>query len=182
VRAYVDVGAFRGSTIRRFRVSSRYSPDCKIFAFECNPKLANIDYGSDVTTIRKAAWVSDGELKFYLSRRNADKVEGSSVYKEKITGNLDPSNPVTVQTLNFSRWLADTFQYGDTVIVKMNIEGAEYDILPVCIADGTINMISEIHIQWHFMKIGMSRNDHDKIIRQLRETKIKMFSGYGNLK
>ena len=61
MNVFIDLGAYRGLYIRRFRKSSYYRPGCKMFAFECNPHVTT-DYGMDVTTIRKAAWIFDGEL------------------------------------------------------------------------------------------------------------------------
>ena len=182
MKAFVDVGAFRGSTIRRFKLGPRYSPDWKIYAFECNPKLADFRYDAGVDVIRKAAWIDDGELQFFISRKSPALVQGSSVYREKTTGNLDTDHPVTTPCIDFSAWLSLTFQPGDTVIVKMNIEGAEYDVLEKCVADGTISLVSELYIQWHNSKCNIPRARHDALKKALSAVPgLKMFPGYGHL-
>jgi len=178
---FIDLGAYRGLYIRRFRKSSFYKPDCKMFAFECNPHVTT-DYGVGVTTIRKAAWISDGELAFYVSKKSPHAVQGSSVYKEKRTGNLDTNHPVKAKCIDFSKWLKDNFQPEDNIILKCNIEGAEYDILEKMIADGTITYIKETWIQWHWQRCGIPEERHRNLVRKLNEYAIKQHRGYGDLK
>ena len=178
MNAFIDLGAFRGSYIKRFYKSSMYSPDFKIYAFECNPHLAAIQYGNDVTVIHKAAWTYDGELEFFVSRSKPADVQGSSIYKEKITGNLDTEHPVKVACCDFSKWLKETFTPDDNIILKMNIEGAEYDVLEKCIADDTICYIKNAWIQWHWKRCGISGERHAKLIGDLKALPITMHSNY----
>ena len=152
-----------------------------MFAFECNPHV-KVDYGVDVTTIRKAAWIFDGELKFYVSKKVPHAVQGSSVYKEKRTGNLDTAHPVRAKCIDFSKWIKDNFKPDDHITLKCNIEGAEYDILEKMMADGTMGYIKETWIQWHWKRCGISEERHLKVVRALRTYNIVQHRGYGDLK
>lgn len=182
MNVYIDLGAYRGLYINRFRKSAMYRPGCRIYAFECNPYLFNINYGKDVTVIHKAAWIHDGELKFYISKRNPSLVQGSSVYKEKRTGNLDKDHPRKIPCLDFSKWIKDRFKPDDNIIIKMNIEGAEYDILEKMIEDGTINYINTLFCQFHWQRCGILADRHNKLILELKKSSIKLFTGYGQFK
>jgi len=182
MNVFIDLGAYRGLYINRFRKSSMYKPGAKIYAFECNSFLRNFQYGSDVTVIHKAAWVCDGELKFYLSKRNPSLVQGSSVYREKRTGNLDKEHPQKIPCIDFSKWIKNTFQPDDNIIVKMNIEGAEYDILEKMIADDTLKYIKKLFVQFHWERCGVPIDRHNKLILQLKKSGIEMFNGYGHFK
>ena len=182
MNVFIDLGAFRGLYIRRFRKSSMYRTGCKIYAFECNPYLQSHNYGSDVTKIKKAAWIYDGELDFYISKKHPSVVQGSSVYKAKRTGNLDKEHPRKTSCLNFSKWIENNFKKEDNIIIKMNIEGAEYDILEKMIEDGTIDYINTLFCQFHWQRIGVSVDRHNKLILNLKKHPIKLFTGYGHFK
>jgi FkbM family methyltransferase len=177
--AFVDCGAFRGKALNWAR--KRYGDKCSLYAFECNPRIPH-SYGKDVKIIEKAVWVSDGNLRFYMNIKKPT-IEGHSVYKNKTTGNLDKEHPVIVESIDFSNWLKKTFNEKDIVIVKMNIEGAEYDVLEKCVKDGTMTIIKELHIQWHSKKIPGLENRHRELLEQLNKiVSLKLFNGYGNLK
>ena len=178
MKVFIDCGAFRGKIIKRFNDAR---PGYKIYAFECNPTLSGFDYGPEVTTIRKAIWTADETISFYLSKANKDKVEGSTVFKQKTTGNIDRDNPVHVQALDFGRWMRCNFSISDYVVVKMNVEGAEYDVIPKMIQDGSIKLINELHIQWHYQKIFFPIESHREIVAALKATGIGYFHGYEKL-
>ncbi|WP_251052289.1 MULTISPECIES: FkbM family methyltransferase [unclassified Streptomyces] len=47
----------------------------------------------------------------------------------------------------------------------MDIEGAEYPVLTKLVADGTIDLISVLYIEWHYDRFpAMSRTDHDQLV------------------
>jgi len=171
-KIYIDLGAYRGGTINAFR--KRFS-DFEIYAFECNPTLNNIDYGIDVTTIRKASWIYDGVLDFYISKEHPSTVQGATILKHKKTGNLDITHPVEVRCLDFSNWLLTNFMVEDYIVVKINIEGAEYDLLDKCFVDGSINFINEIYIEWHAEKVNVSIERQNKLEERLKEILILHF-------
>lgn len=185
MNVFIDCGAFQGVMIKKFMKGPRYTPDFKLYAFECNPALAGTHYGAGVTVIKSAIWTYDGELSFYLNRKFPARTQGSSAFREKITGNLDSKHPVTVKCIDFSRWLKDNFTIDDEVIVKMNVEGAEYPVLEKCVETGTITLIRELHIQWHYEKIGVDRSRHDALITALIRTpgreSLRIYNGYENL-
>lgn len=182
MNAYIDLGAFRGSYINRFKRSKFYIKDMIIFAFECNPYLKHINYGKDVNVIHKAAWIFDGEIDFYISKKNPAAVQGSSIYKEKITGNLDTGHPVKVGCIDFSKFLRGHFSESDKVFLKCNIEGAEYDVLEKCIADGTITLIKHAWILCHYQRCRIPIERHNNLILNLKKYPIVLHNGYGDLK
>ena len=77
---------------------------------------------------------------------------------------IDYSSPVPVPAVDFSAWLRRTVSPGDRVVVKMDIEGAEYPVLAKLVDEGTINLISVLYIEWHYDRFpAMSRAEHDKV-------------------
>jgi len=174
---FIDCGAYKGKALNWARLKF---DNPKLYAFECNPHLSKVDYGSDVTVIRKAIWITDGNLRFYMNTRHP-LIEGHSVYKDKTTGNIDKEHPVVVQCIDFSKFLFSLEK--DEIVIKMNVEGAEYDVLEHCVNTGAINLINQLHIQWHYHKIPRMEDRHIKLQKNLKEIKtLKIFNGYGKLK
>jgi hypothetical protein len=58
---------------------------------------------------------------------------------------------VEVPAMNFSDFLARNFRPEDTVIVRCDIEGAEYEVLKSLIVTGTARLVDYIDVEWHAM-------------------------------
>ena len=67
----------------------------------------------------------------------------------KKVSRIDYSNPVAVECVDFSDWLKNHFNRNDYIIVKMDVEGAEYAILSKMIRDDTIDFVNEFYIEFH---------------------------------
>lgn len=175
---FIDCGAYTGKILKEYLIKH---PSFKGYAFECSPALKEVDYGEGVEAIRKAIWSKDTTLPFFMNHR-VRTIQGNSFYKNKTTGDLDKNHPVAIECIDFSKWLSDNFDEEDFVVVKMNIEGAEYDVLEKCIDDGTMGLINELHIQWHNKKIPGIENRHHEVIEKLALFKTFIFNGYSQLK
>jgi len=178
-KIFIDLGAYHGQMAQRFLSKKENPNEWECILFECNPLLSDYKYSlANAFIIKKAAWIEDGEIPFYLSKTHPAMSQGSSCYEKKLTGNLDKERPVNVQTIDFSQWLKDRFDHRDYIVLKMNIEGAEYKILPKMFLDGTINLISEIYIQWHWQKIQLPVYEHTEIERELKSRHLIVHDGY----
>jgi hypothetical protein len=58
---------------------------------------------------------------------------------------------VDVPALNFSDYLARNFLPEDTVIVRCDIEGAEYEVLKSMVVTGTARLVDYMDVEWHAM-------------------------------
>ena len=68
--------------------------------------------------------------------------------KEKKTGNIHARPPIKVNCIDFSKWILDNLVSTDRIILKLDIEGAEYEIidsLPERYFDKIENIIMEYH-------------------------------------
>ena len=54
-----------------------------------------------------------------------------------------------VKAIDFSKWVLENFTEEDFIILKMDIEGSEYKVLPKMIEDGSIKFINKLIIEWH---------------------------------
>ncbi len=58
---------------------------------------------------------------------------------------------VDVPALNFSDFLLRNFRAEDTVIMRVDIEGAEYEVLKSLIVTGAARLVDYIDVEWHAM-------------------------------
>lgn len=175
MKIFIDCGSHKGEIIKKIR--SNYD---KIYAWECNKECEKINYGKNVERVRFAVWIENGELEFNINKDELLK-DGHSIFSDKKTGGLNKK--LIVPCKDFSQWLKDTVTKEDKVVVKMNIEGAEYDVLNKCIDDGTIELIDVLYIRYHQHKIpSISKQTHNSLIERLKKTNLKIYTDYKNLK
>jgi FkbM family methyltransferase len=156
MNVFIDLGSHVGKTIAKFMMSRQYTPDFQIHAFEANPMVPR-RYPKGVIEHRCAAWIYDGSIRLYINWKKR-KSQCSSVYRNKTSGHLDKKHPLMVPCVDFSKWVKETFQETDNIIVKSDIEGAEYDVFQKMIVDGTIRYIKKIYMdERHWDRIGYSK-------------------------
>ena len=83
-----------------------------------------------------------------------------------------------MDAVDFSQWIINNFNKNDYIICKMNIEGAEYDILEKMIEDGSIQYVNKCYIAFHHKKVkGISEDRHNKLKKQMESvTELKGFN------
>lgn len=175
MKCFIDLGCYRGSAIDK---AIGLWPDCdEYIGFEPVPKLyktlvVKFSDNPRVKIMPQAAATLVGTRKLYISRRRKTKSisQGSTLLQGKITGNVSDGDYVNVGTLDFSAYLKGKFTQDDTVILKMNIEGAEYDVLEHLVRTGAILLVSSLFCEWHVTKItSISQERHDALIELLTD-------------
>ena len=133
MRVVVDLGCMERNGADSLAVLAvEYGP-AMIFGFDPSPLLEEETktIGNSVAVLsRKAAWLYDGAIGF------REHGSGSSI------GVGD-----AVLCFDFSAWLRELV--ADEIIVKMDIEGAEVELLKRMIADGTDSLVDELLVEWH---------------------------------
>ena len=150
---YIDGGARIGESIEILLDKREELKGCDSYLFECNPahintlndiKFNNNNYNFIIKN--EALWVENVEKDFYLSIDRWGDL-GCTLKPEK-QEMLDKQNPLIVNCINFSNFLK-TFGDDDYIILKLDVEGAEYDILEHLISEGTIGKINELYVEFH---------------------------------
>lgn len=155
-RVFVDCGANTCTVLRSF--IEQY-PDFEFFAFEPQPELQDAgrqvvrDHpDTKITFFDKAVWIRDEPLEFFLATQWGPNHRGGSTVVHGHTKNrsaVDYEHPIQVAGIDFSRWLGENVRPRDYVIVKMDIEGAEYDVLEKLIQDGHLSLVDEMIVEFH---------------------------------
>lgn len=155
MNVFIDLGCYSGDTVEEFKNWRRLSfpdkQDWVIHAFDPNTKWnKKWQKMKDGKTHfhNKAAWIEDAELDFALD--SSDTPLGSTLMPGK-KKTWDNNDKVTVNAFDFSEWLKQFKD--DYVVVKMDIEGAEFPILEKMLKDGTITIPAYLLVEFHPNKV-----------------------------
>ncbi len=154
-------------------------PAKRVYVFEPNPVFHASYAGQHVNLVRKAIWTNDGHLPFYVSRD--ERQVASSLLPDKLCkvgGEIVPywhAEPLQVECVDFSMWLAENVTAAEHVTVKLDIEGAEHDVLWKLIEDGTITLIDKLYVEFHLETVVRHRAGHDRLMAALRDHKVEPY-------
>jgi len=173
---FVDGGGNDGCSVRKFRKELDPRGRFDIYTFEPNPLYGKCYEGvARHTLIPAALHDRDGTQSFFLDREDGD---GSTLFENKLTsanggyGTLDTESPMEVRTIDLSRWIASELSGNDHLVLKLDVEGAEYDILEKMFAEGTITRVRRLFIEWHWFKVGIPQERHDRLVERLARERI----------
>ncbi|XP_058729001.1 uncharacterized protein LOC131601243 [Vicia villosa] len=156
---YVDVGARSyGSSIGSW-FKKQYPKQNKtfhVYAIEAD-KTFHQEYATKkgITLLPYAAWVRNESLVFEINNDPGDKK------KEKAGRGMGRIQPLdsqggagggvqTTQGFDFAEWLKKTVTMNDFVVMKMDVEGTEFDLIPRLFETGAICLIDEIFLECHY--------------------------------
>lgn len=176
---FVDLGANDGQSLTWFArhwVPRAVSKFTSVVAFEMNPVFAPVlqtllkPWGGEL--VAAAAWTSDGSMAATLQQPGSRTAVKGGVMYNMTSSALEvggvPLNKhagdsrrrgahaarTSVPTIDLSRWLSERYCAADTVDVKMDIEGAEFEVLEHLIRTGAAARVDTLAIEWHTHKRG----------------------------
>lgn len=159
---YVDVGARSyGSSIGSWfkKQYPKQNRTFEVYAIEAD-KTFHQEYKlkKGVTLLPYAAWVKNETLSFEINHDPGKEVKDrgrgmgriqpaklSSKNSESFDGEVDE-----IQGFDFAMWLKNTVTDKDFVVMKMDVEGTEFDLIPRLFKTGAICLIDEIFLECHY--------------------------------
>jgi len=169
-KIFLDCGAWKGNSVSKFIEIFEDADKYKIYCFEPDPNCIKIlnqiqDFRLyDIEVINAACWISDCQKTLRVGRSS----ESNSLVKTKTIKGYQKSNNILVDCIDLPKLIREKFDIGDYIVLKMNIEGAEYEILDKMISDGSIYYIDELYVDFHYGKIKNFDNaKHYQIIDKL---------------
>jgi len=169
---FLDCGSHIGESILLAR--SLFGNDINIKCFEPVPYLAtrlSDLYKNDrrIDVFNVAVWDKEAEIDLYISSECSD---GSSLFKDKTSAKI--GEPIKVKTIDLSYFIKKSVPLSHKLILKLDVEGAEYDILIKMINDGTISRVSELYGEWHSDRIPSLMDKAQYVYHWLDSNKIVM--------
>ncbi|XP_027337867.1 uncharacterized protein LOC113851551 [Abrus precatorius] len=155
---YVDVGARSyGSSIGSWfrKQYPKQNRTFEVYAIEAD-KTFHGEYKTKkgVTLLPYAAWVRNETLFFEITRDPSNKV----MMKGRGMGRINPVQTSSshmgdmdkIQGFDFADWLKSAVTSRDFVVVKMDVEGTEFHLIPKLIQTGAICLIDELFLECHY--------------------------------
>lgn len=167
MKIFIDGGAYRGKSVdKAFRIIDNID---LVYTFEPHPyyykKIKEKFKDNDnIKCINKALDIENGNGKLYIHQKGW-KAEGHTLMKSKIDLKDDYKEIETIDIIDFTDEIKD-----NQIILKLDIEGKEYDILEKLIETNYIDYIDTIYCEWHYHKVeSISKKRHNKLIKELQD-------------
>ena len=148
----LDCGANIGISVLNYK---RKYPNSKITAFEPDPNILPIlknnlinNGAMDVKLVDEAVWIINGKSKFFCEGADGSKL---------IQGINDCHSTIEVNTIDLDEYIS-----GPIDLVKMDIEGAEFEVIPHI--RSKLHFIKNILIECH-----INTNEIEKFSKILEE-------------
>ncbi|EPS62213.1 hypothetical protein M569_12578 [Genlisea aurea] len=155
---YIDVGSrsYGSSIVSWFK--KQYPKQNKTFetyAVEADETFHDeYKHKKGVTLLPYAAWVKNETLAFEINDDPGDKnvAKGRGMGRIQPSGNRSSSsnNVDRIQGFDFAAWLKSTVSERDFVVMKMDVEGTEFDLIPRLFETESICLIDELFLECHY--------------------------------
>ncbi|KAI3788657.1 hypothetical protein L2E82_01429 [Cichorium intybus] len=155
---YVDVGArsYGSSIVSWFKKQyPKQNKTFDIYAIEADTHFHD-QYKSKkgVQLLPYAAWVKNESLVFEINQtpgdENVEKGRGMGRIQPVKSGGGIVGSVDVIQGFDFANWLKNTVTEKDFVVMKMDVEGTEFDLIPKLIETGAICLIDEVFLECHY--------------------------------
>jgi FkbM family methyltransferase len=169
----IDCGANVGEITERMNQRGAI-----VYAFEPNPYAFEIlkekfKNNPKVFCLNKGVFIKEGKERLYLHQKaGEDQIKwsvGSSLLSFK--GNVDENNFIEIEVID----LADFIKRLNKKIgvLKMDIEGAECEVINHLINSGAISMIKRMVVELHDKGIPEIRFEAEKLKQRITREKVK---------
>lgn len=190
---FLDLGTHYGQGMREFISKYNMDENWIIHTFEANPATYMVfrekyhHYHPFVKAHNVAISDHNGEITVNMETPpgEGETGMGTSVIDLKEWNPWGTNDRVHFKTsavvpcIDFSQFIQENFSIDDNIIVKMDIEGSEYDTLEKMISTGVIDYIKFIAVEWHsryFMNKEEILERENKIIEYMGSHNIKLES------
>lgn len=164
-KVFIDCGANIGQSVKAWYHSNPDAAEYEIYSFEASSRLmnklkSNVDIYSNVSIINKAVWIHNLGVQF-----NDCGNESSSTEPDKKSGGSIKVDSPVFPSIDLSEFIKNNFSKEDKIILKIDIEGGEYHVIPHLVSTGALKYIDEIYLELHAAKLSTKtiQDDYDMI-------------------
>jgi len=191
---YLDLGARSYKTsIAWFKNNYPHFDKFKTIAFEADP-IFHKEYLKyrEITYYPLAVWIRNETVTFRAGMAHItnekvcddeevdDCFQSSALLKHDTTlkkGKSTRQQYFTTQAFDFSEYLFRNFKVTDFIVVKMDIEGAEFEVVRHLINTGAVGLIDELFLEGHTpelngikgISVGHTYSEIFDLLGELRE-------------
>lgn len=164
---FIDCGGYDGCSATKFILNN---PHFTSVTFEPNPELWSYYEKVPTFLIKKGVAGKTEKREFTIDEIDGDGssfVSGKQIDYKKTVPN-DKFKKISIECIDIAE-LISGLNDADKIILKLDVEGAEYEILNQLLATNQIKKIDKIYIEWHWHKIGMSYEDHIDLFNRIKK-------------
>jgi len=166
----IDLGAYTGEWSKT--ISNKFN--CNVHSYEAVKRYFDMIQHPNVIAYHCGVTCSTG-IDYIHVCDEGSAIENLSEYKKKndldssYQNNIKSHSNIPLEKINTIdiNEILNKFNYVD--LLKLNIEGAEYDILERMCNTNTIDKIQHLQIQFHNF-VDNAQTRYDNIVNQLNET------------
>mmetsp|Transcript_28514 Transcript_28514/g.80447 ORF Transcript_28514/g.80447 Transcript_28514/m.80447 type:complete len:336 (+) Transcript_28514:255-1262(+) len=174
---YIDGGAREyDSSIGGWFLASfpqAVTPGFTIFAFEMDRSYEKTYKDTPVKFMPYALFIRERRIPVYGAKMKSISGKHSKVAsmgKKKAQSGM-------AMAIDFDAWLKDNITPEDFVVLKLDIEGAEHEVLEKMVSSGTIHLVDELFVECHYnkwskMRMDKKRSDCMTLVQRLRDMKV----------
>jgi FkbM family methyltransferase len=165
----LDCGANTGDISLKFAKTG-----ATVYSFEPDPLAYNllvikVKKYPNVNCIQKGVWDKNEKVPLYTHEdQESDEAAftvGSSIKSDKI--NIDKEKVQFIEVIDLSAFIKQPGKKID--VIKLDVEGAETEILKKILLDGTYNCFKMMYVETHETKIPGQRAELELIRKTMRE-------------
>lgn len=166
---FIDCGTNLGQGLREFHEKFNLfnNPNWDIYTFEPNEHidLDNMFLNvKNIVKVKKAVWINNEKLEFICKGKihendrkkyNEERFQGggSQLKQTQIINNnqenFTETKKIIVDTIDFKKFLKEKSIEYDKICVKMDIEGAEFQIIDDLIKTDNLQLIDMLFVEMH---------------------------------
>lgn len=165
---FLDCGGYDGCSAIKF---ISVNPNFKSITFEPNPEMWPYYDIIPTKLIKKGVSHVDGVMPFTIDHIDGDGSSFVPTKKVLFGTNQDNSSCQTIQIecLGIKDIVERALVKYDEVILKLDVEGAEYDILETLHSHNLLGRLKKIYAEFHWKKCGFSKSRHNNLSKVLRK-------------
>lgn len=174
-KIFIDGGARIGESIEHLLIKREDLLGCDVHFFECNSdhyntlvEIKNNNKNYNFTIHTEALWVANCDIDFYISIDRWGDL-GCTLHPEK-KEKLDLGNPRKIKAIDIVEFI-DLLDEESYIVLKLDVEGSEYEILNRLILSERINKINELFVEFHD---GFFGKNSSEIKNKLKNYNIKI--------
>lgn len=184
MKYYLDCGGHHGGGLEEFIEKYNMDNTWSIYSFEPNKDsfkiLCNKNYKtSTINFINKAVWTENSMMLFRPEKTNQSHDGAGSTLlpsdKWKLNSNsLGFGSSYIVETIDLISFI-NNLKDIEFLVVKLDIEGAEYDICKKLIKENNIK-INDLHVEFHYYYMpDQSLDTTYELIKELKNLNINFY-------
>jgi FkbM family methyltransferase len=171
-KIFIDCGSHDGCSVRKFKDLYDKHNEFEYFCFEINSLLKPFykDIKDEINLQFKGVSTEYGTVPFLrmgmTGGSTIDKAKARTLYEKQFArkdcmlfdfheiAKCGELKNLLTEVIDISHWIRQNFSKDDYIVLKMDIEGAEYAILDHLIKDECVHFLNELKIEFHRGKVS----------------------------